>query len=84
MAAPDSDSSGEIIIKGGSCEIEFADGIFDLERYSDPLNRSDRKKQRHKHKDYKIHRIVITGNQSFDSGDIKGGFKGEIKISYKR
>ncbi len=77
MAAADSDSSGEIIIKGGSCEIEFADGIFDLDR-------SDRKRQKHKHKELKIHRIVITGNQSFDSGDINGGFKGEIKIKYKR
>jgi hypothetical protein len=74
MAAADSDSSGEIIIKGGSCEIEFADGVFELDR-------SDRK-QKHKHKDLKIHRIVITGTKSFDSGNLDDGFKGEIRIKY--
>lgn len=75
MTAAESDSSGEIIIKGGSCEIQFADGVFDLDR-------SDRKRQKHRHHNLKIHRIVITGNQSFDSGDIDGGFKGEIRIKY--
>lgn len=73
----ESDSSGEIIIKGGSCDIEFADGVFDLER-------SDGK-QKHKHKDVKIkiHRIEITGDEPFDSGEMPAGFKGKITIRYK-
>lgn len=72
----DADGSGEIIIKGGSCEIHFDDGVFDKETTSD-------KKQKHKHKkDVKINRIVITGTKSWDSGDITG-FKGDITIRYK-
>lgn len=88
MPAAESDGSGEIIIKGGSCEIHFNDGVFDKDA-------SEPGKQKHKHKkDVKIRRIVITGNKlfdkdnivggSFDSGDIAGGFKGEITISYKK
>jgi hypothetical protein len=74
MSAAEADTSGDIVIKGGSCEIEFDDGVFDL-AVAD-------KKQKHNHKEYKIHRIVITGNQKFNSGEIDGGFRGEIRISY--
>ena len=69
----DSDGSGEIIIKGGSCEINFDEGVFKQDS-------SETKRRKHKHDTWKIKRIVITGNQSFDSYDIPGGFKGEIKI----
>lgn len=71
-----SDGSGEIIIKGGSCEIHFDDGLFK----KDP---NDPKRRKHSHDTLKIKRIVITGNQSFDSNDIPGGFRGEIKITCK-
>ena len=64
---------GVIIIKGGSCEIHFDDRVFS----HDP---SGEMKRKHKHDTLKIKRIAITGNQQFDSKDIPGGFKGEIKI----
>jgi len=67
---------GDIIIKGGSCEIHFDDGVF----RKDP---SDPRKRKHRHDTLKIKRIVITGNQQFDSNDIPGGFNGEIKITCK-
>ena len=75
MPAAESDGSGEIIIKGGSCEIHFDDGVL----ARDP---TETKRRKHKHDTLKIKRIVITGNQSFDSNDIPGGFKGEIRIKY--
>lgn len=66
---------GVIIIKGGSCEIHFDDSVFK----HDPTGQ----KRKHKHDSLKIQRIVITGNQAFDSNDIPGGFKGEITITCK-
>ena len=71
-----SDGSGEIIIKGGSCELHFEEGLFD----KDP---NDPKRHKHKKDQVNIRRIVITGNQNFDSSDIPGGFKGEVKITFK-
>lgn len=71
-----SDGSGEIIIKGGSCEIHFDDGLFQKDS-------NDPKRHQHKHDHVNIRRIVIKGNQKFDSQDIPGGFKGEVRITFK-
>ena len=76
MAAAESDSSGEIIIKGGSCEIHFDDRVIKKDR-------KDPKRRRHSCESLKIKRIVITGNREFDSKTMRGGFKGEIKITCK-
>jgi len=67
---------GDIIIKGGSCEIHFDDAVFKKDL-------ADPQKRKHRHDTLQIKRIVITGNQEFDSKDIPGGFKGEIRITCK-
>jgi len=71
-----SDGSGEIIVKGGSCELHFEEGLFE----KDP---NDPKRHKHKKNHVNIRRIVITGNRNFDSGDIPGGFKGDVNITFK-
>ncbi|HEY2975355.1 MAG TPA: hypothetical protein VGJ48_22755 [Pyrinomonadaceae bacterium] len=76
MSDPDPGEGGIIIIKGGSCEIHFDDGVFKHDPTGQP-------KRKHKHDTLKIQRIVIKGNQEFDSNDIPGGFKGEIRITCK-
>jgi hypothetical protein len=65
-------NGSDIIIKGGSCEIHFDHDSFKKDE-TDPGKR--------KHDTLKIKRIVITGDHSFDSGDIPSGFRGEIRIS---
>jgi hypothetical protein len=65
-------NGSDIIIKGGSAEIEFDHGLFQ----QDPAN-----PRRRKHDTLKITRIVISGDKNFDSNDIPDGFKGEIRIS---
>lgn len=61
----------DIIIRGGSCEIEF-----DHETFKQDQNNS----KKHKHETFKIKRIVITGDKTF-SADTPNGFKGEIRIT---
>jgi hypothetical protein len=73
-STPAPGDGGDIIIKGGSCEIHFDDSVFQ----KDPANP---RKRRHRDDNWTIKRIVITGNQEFDSKDIPGGFKGEITIT---
>ena len=61
-----SDGSGEIIIKGGSCEIYFNHEEF-------PQDNGDLK--RHKHIDRKITRVQVNdenGNSLFDKGSDDG------------
>ena len=65
-------NGGDIIIKGGSAEIHFDHDVFKRDT-------ADPKKRRHDN--LKIKRIVISGDHSFDTGDVPNGFKGEIKIS---
>lgn len=74
MAA--ADGSGEIIIKGGSCEIHFDDGVFTAYTKDG--------KQNHMQDELQITQIVVEGNRTFDSGKIDGGFYGEIRIMYYR
>jgi hypothetical protein len=64
---------GDIIIKGGSCEIHFDDRVFRKDQ-------ADPKARRHKHDVLKIKRIVITGDSKFDEA-FPDGFKGVIKIT---
>jgi hypothetical protein len=65
-------NGGDIIIKGGSAEIHFDHSVF---------KKDDTNPKKRRHDTLKIKRIVISGNTDFDSGDVPGGFKGEIKIS---
>lgn len=54
-----SNGSGDIIIKGGSAEVEFDSTVY-------PQDPTDPKK--HKNSNMKITRVVITGDITFDSG----------------
>ena len=69
-----SDGSGEIIIKGGSCEIHFDDTLYT----KDP---NDPKKRRHKHDRLKIRKIALDGKTLFESKAPDDGFKGEVRIT---
>ena len=73
-STPAPGDGGDIIIKGGSCEIHFDDGLYK----KDP---SDPKRRKHSNATLRIKRIVITGNRQFDSQDIADGFKGDITIT---
>jgi hypothetical protein len=72
MAAPG--DSSDIIIKGGSVDLEFDEAEF-------PKDHSDPKK--HRNSKRKITRVVITGDISFDSGDVPNGLVCEIKAVCK-
>ncbi len=67
---------GDIIIKGGSCEINFNDSQFEIDS-ADPRNRI------HRRDTILIKRIIVSGNQEFDSKDIPDGFQGKITITYE-
>jgi hypothetical protein len=64
--------SGDIIIKGGSVEVQFDDGLYP----KDPKDPSS-----HKNENRKITRIVISGDVSFDSGVHPEGLRCEVKAS---
>ena len=69
-----SDGSGEIIIKGGSCEIYFNHEVF-------PQVGGDPK--RHRTDSLKIRQIIISGDTEFkdlDTGVHRDKFLGTIKI----
>ena len=72
MAEPG--DGGEIIIKGGSVELEFDETVYP----KDPADPKIRKNGRNK-----ITRVVITGDISFDSEDHPQGLKCEIKAICK-
>lgn len=72
MSAPG--NGGEIIIKGGSVEVEYDGRVY----AQDPAN-----PRKHKNPSKKITRVVITGDISFDSGDRPGGLTCEIKATCK-
>jgi hypothetical protein len=72
MSNPIPGDGGDIIIKGGSCELHFDDGVFKKDG-SDPRGR------KHRHDNLKIRRIVITG-EGFDKA-FPDGFTGEIRIT---
>ena len=62
MVAPG--DGGEIIIKGGSVELEYDGAVY-------PPDRSNPNK--HKNGAKKITRVVITGDITFDSGERPSG-----------
>ncbi len=69
-----SNGSGEIIIKGGSCQIYFDHEVFQRDE-SDPKMRS--------HGTLKIKQIMISGDEQFgdyDSGEHPTKFTGTIKV----
>jgi hypothetical protein len=68
-------NGGDIIIRGGSCDLIFDDSMY-------PKDPSDPKK--HKNKDnQKVTRVLITGDISFDSGEHPSGLKCEITTMCK-
>ena len=72
-----SDGSGEIIIKGGSCEIYFSNEDF-------PQSGTDPKK--HKTEILDIKQIIISGDAqipNFDTGELPVKFQGTIKVICK-
>ncbi|HUS11489.1 MAG TPA: hypothetical protein VMZ30_13565 [Pyrinomonadaceae bacterium] len=67
----------DIIIKGGSVELQFDDAIY-------PNSSSDPKK--HRNPNRKISRIVVVdenGGQKYDSGESQSGMKWTITVSTK-
>ena len=69
-----SDGSGEIIIKGGSCEISFDHDVFGAVE-GDPKT--------HKHHTLNIKRIIISGDEQFpdyDTGEHPDKFNGTVRI----
>jgi hypothetical protein len=66
---------GDIIIKGGSCEIKFNGLHF-------PKDEAETGLAKHSRGDLKITKIVITGDTELDKA-FPNGFTGEIKVSYK-
>jgi hypothetical protein len=67
-------NGADIIIKGGSVELEFDDAVY-------PKEPSNPKK--HKNQSKKVTRVVITGDIAFDSGDRPNGISCEIRASCK-
>lgn len=70
MVAPG--NGGEIIIKGGSVEVEFDGNTYQ----TDPVN-----PRKHKNANKKITRVVITGEIEFDSGDHPNGLTCEVRAT---
>jgi hypothetical protein len=64
-----SGGSGDIIIKGGSVELSFAESLYPRDPQDPTVYRNA---------DRKITRVVITGGISFDSGDHPEGLRCEI------
>lgn len=72
-----SDGGGEIIIKGGSVNVQFDESVYK----KDP---NDPKK--HENANRKITSIVIVdenGGERFNSGESQGGLKWTITVSTK-
>lgn len=61
--------TSDIIIKGGSAEVHFDEGVYQPH----PLD-----PHRYANENMKIVRVVITGDISFDSGDKSEGLQCEI------
>ena len=72
MAAPG--DGGEIIIKGGSVELEYDGTVY-------PVDPADPKK--HKNNAKKITSVVITGDINFDSGEHPNGIQCKITTTCK-
>jgi hypothetical protein len=69
-----SGGSGDIIIKGGSVDLNYDESLYP----KDPKDPNS-----HKNEDKKIMRVVITGDISYDSGDHPEGLRCEIRTTTK-
>ena len=67
-----SNGSTDIIIKGGSAEVNFDDSIYQQDP-QDP--------HKYQNQNKKIIRVVITGDINFDSGEKTSGWHCEITAS---
>ena len=65
---------GDIIIKGGSVDLEYDESIYQKDP-ADPKS--------HKNSTRKITRVVITGDISYDSGDHPEGLRCTITTTCK-
>jgi hypothetical protein len=62
----------DIIIRGGSVELEYDDSVYE-KNPNDP--------RKHQNSGKKVTRIVITGDINFDSGNRPEGWKCEVRAS---
>ena len=76
-----SEGSGEIIIKGGSAEINFDPTLFEKDE-------SDPKLHKHRNEGLKITQVIIEGGdeiiRNLESGINPDGFKGTIRVVLKK
>jgi hypothetical protein len=73
-ATPMGESGNDIIIKGGTVELEFKDDVY-RKVSGDPT--------KYRNANKKITRVVITGDISYDSQDHPNGLKCEITATCK-
>ena len=69
-----SDGGGDIIIKGGSVDLQYDESIYKKDS-GDPKS--------HKNQTRKITRVVITGDIRYDSDDHPEGLSCTITVSSK-
>lgn len=69
-----SNGTSDIIIKGGSAEVEFDSAVFE---------RDPKERKKYKNKNKKITRVVITGDISYDSDEHPNGLKCTITATCK-
>ena len=69
------DGGGDIIIKGGSCDLIFSDDMY-------PPDAGDPSKHKNKN-NQKVVQVVITGDIKLDSGVNNNGLKFEIHVICK-
>jgi len=74
MSVPDPGDGGVIIIKGGSVDLDYDEGIYER----DPTH-----PRSHRNSSRKITRVVITGDISYDSGDHPAGLRCTITTTCK-
>ena len=68
-------NGGDIIIKGGSCDLIFDDDMYPKDP-TDPKNHPNKKNQ-------KVTRVQITGDITLDTGDVPSGIKCVITATCK-
>ena len=67
-----SESGNDIIIKGGSVDLDYDEGVY-------PKDPQDPK--RHYNAGKRITRIVISGDTNYDSDDHPSGLRCEIRVT---
>jgi len=74
MSDPNPGDGGDIIIKGGSVDLEYDESVYEKDP-TDPRS--------HKNSNRKITRVVIAGDISYDSGDHPKGLRCTITTTCK-